>query len=52
MGTYNNIEKKKKENKKQREKQKETIIKNKKEDIKIRVKRFNEDNTNKLVIIM
>ena len=43
---------KRKETKKERESQKKTIIKNKKEDIKIKVKRFNEDNTSKLVIII
>lgn len=52
MGTYNNVEKKKKETKKEKESLKKTIIKNKKEDIKIKVKRFNEDNTSKLVIII
>ena len=52
MGSYNNVEKKKKETKKEKETIKKTIIKNKKEDIKIKVKRFNEDNTSKLVIII
>lgn len=52
MGSYNNVEKKKKETKKEKESLKKTIIKNKKEDIKIKVKRFNEDNTSKLVIII
>ncbi len=52
MGSYNNVEKKKKETKKEKESQKKTIVKNKKEDIKIKVKRFNEDNTSKLVIII
>lgn len=50
MGTYNNVEKKKKEIKK--EKSKKTVIKNKKDDLKLKVKRFTEDNTSKLVIIM
>lgn len=52
MGSYNNVEKKKKETKKEKESLKKTFIKNKKEDIKIKVKRFNEDNTSKLVIII
>jgi hypothetical protein len=52
MGSYNNVEKKKKETKKEKEKIKKTIIKNKKEDMRIKVKRFTEDNTSKLVIII
>jgi hypothetical protein len=52
MGTFNTVEKKKKEVKKEKEKIKKTILKNKKEDIKLKVKRFTEDNTNKLVIII
>ncbi len=52
MGTYNNLEKKKKEVKKEKENIKKTLIKNKKEDIKIKVRRFTEENTSKLVIII
>lgn len=52
MGTFNNVEKKKKEVKKEKEKVKKSVVKNKKEDIKLKVKRFTEDNTSKLVIIM
>lgn len=52
MGTFNNGEKKKKEAKKEKEKVKKSVIKNKKEDVKLKVKRFTEDNTSKLVIIM
>jgi hypothetical protein len=52
MGTFNNVEKKKKEVKKEKEKVKNNVVKNKKEDVKLKVKRFTEDNTSKLVIIM
>jgi hypothetical protein len=52
MGTFNNVEKKKKVVKKEKEKIKKNVIKNKKEDVKLKVKRFTEDNTSKLVIIM
>lgn len=52
MGLHNNVEKKKKETKKEKEKMKKTIIKNKKEELKISVKRFIDDNTSKLVIVM
>jgi hypothetical protein len=51
-GKYNNAVKKKKEIKKEKEKEKKNVIKNKKEDIKLKIKRFTEDNSNKLVIIM
>lgn len=52
MGTYNTQEKKKKETKKEKEKVKKVNLKNKKKDINIRVKRFTEDNTSKVVIII
>jgi hypothetical protein len=52
MGSYNNTEKKKKEIKKEKEKIKKTIIKNKKDDVKVKVKKFNDETTSKLVIII
>lgn len=52
MGSYNTQEKKKKETKKAKEKIKKTEEKNKKNDVKVRVKRFTEDNTSKVVIII
>jgi len=52
MGSYNTQEKKKKETKKEKEKTKKINLKNKKKDINIRVKRFTEDNTSKVVIII
>jgi hypothetical protein len=52
MGTYNTQEKKKKETKKEKEKNKQVNLKNKKKDINIRVRRFTEDNTSKVVIII
>ena len=52
MGNFNNVEKEKKKIKKQKEKEKSTILKNKKEFQKIKVKKFNEDTTNKVVIVI
>ena len=52
MGTFNIVEKKKKEIRKEKEKTKKTILKNKKEDVKLKIKRFTEENTSKLVIII
>ena len=52
MGTYNTQEKKKKEKKKEKEKNKKVTLKNKKKDVKIRVKRFTEENTSKVIIII
>ena len=52
MGTFNNGEKKKKEVKKEKEKIKIRNIKKKKADVKLKIKKFTEDSTNKLVIIM
>lgn len=52
MGSYNTQEKKKKETKKEKEKTKKINLKNKKKDINIRVRRFTEDNTSKVVIII
>lgn len=50
MGIY---EKKKKDTKKkEKEKIKKTIVKNKKEDIKVKIKRFNDNDSSKLVIII
>lgn len=52
MGSYNVQEKKKKETKKAKEKIKKIELKNKKKDVKVRVKRFTDDNTNKVIIII
>lgn len=52
MGSYNTQEKKKKETKKAKEKVKKNEEKCKKNDVKVRVKRFTEDNTSKVVIII
>lgn len=52
MGSYNIQEKKKKETKKEKEKTKKINLKNKKKDVTIRVRRFTEDNTSKVVIII
>lgn len=49
MGVY---EKKKKYTKKTKNKTKNTIVKNKKEDTKLKIKRFTEEDISKLVIIM
>lgn len=51
MGSFNIIEKKKKEVKK-KEKNKKVDVKDKKEEMKIKVKRFTEDNTSKVVIVI
>ena len=50
MGIFNNSEKKKKDIKKTKDNK--TIIKNKKEDIKVKVRRFTEENVSKLIIII
>jgi hypothetical protein len=50
MGAYNVVEKKKKETKK--EKGKKTIVKNKTEDVKFRVKQFEEEDNSKLIIYL
>jgi hypothetical protein len=53
MGTFNTAEKKKKDAKKlKKEKLKKLPQKSKKEDIKLKVKRFTEDTTSKVVIII
>lgn len=50
MGTFNATEKKKKEVKKEKAKKKN--IKKKKDELKIKVKRFTDENTSKLIIFM
>ncbi|VBB18361.1 hypothetical protein YASMINEVIRUS_824 [Yasminevirus sp. GU-2018] len=52
MGSFNTQEKKKKETKKEKEKLKKQTIKNKKNEMSLKVKRFNEGSTNKVVIII
>ena len=52
MGSFNNVEKKKKEVKKEKEKEQNKLIKNKKEETKLKAKKFTEDKTDTLVIII
>jgi hypothetical protein len=49
MGVY---EKNKKTLKKEKINKKKTIVRNKKEEIRLKVKRFTEEDTTKLVIII
>lgn len=51
-GKYNNNEKKKKEIKKKKEKEKKNEVKDKNEEMKLKIKKFEQDQTTKLVIIM